>query len=158
MGKPKEGFSNYPSRLRCAAPTCSESRLVLRKNPRRQPTTTASTDMIRRPFCLQTFFTLSQTASSATAMVARSPGLPLAPPPPSASLRPPCRFRDASDVVPTPQTPNQEAKKSHFPLLQLQVPPRHPAHPPLGCCAALPLSWRSRSRTLNPVPTNPRPP
>ncbi|CAB1417446.1 unnamed protein product [Pleuronectes platessa] len=49
--------------------TCSVRRLVRRKNPKRHPMTTASTDMMRSPFCLQTFFTLTQTASKATAIV-----------------------------------------------------------------------------------------
>lgn len=49
--------------------TCSERRRVLRKNPNRQPTTTASTERMRRPFCLQTFFTLTHTSSKATAIV-----------------------------------------------------------------------------------------
>lgn len=49
--------------------TCSVRRRVLRKNPKRHPMTTASTDMMRSPFCLQTFFTLTHTASKATAIV-----------------------------------------------------------------------------------------
>lgn len=48
--------------------TCSVRRRVLRKNPKRQPMTTASTDMMSRPFCLQTFFTRCHTASRAIAM------------------------------------------------------------------------------------------
>lgn len=49
--------------------TCSVRRRVLRKNPKRHPMTTASTDMMRSPFCLQTFFTLTHTASKATAIL-----------------------------------------------------------------------------------------
>lgn len=48
--------------------TCSVRRRVLRKNPKRHPMTTASTDMMRSPFCLQTFFTRTHTASKATAI------------------------------------------------------------------------------------------
>ncbi|KAK5930245.1 hypothetical protein CgunFtcFv8_026500 [Champsocephalus gunnari] len=39
--------------------TCSVRRFVRRKNPKRHPMMTASTDMMRSPFCLQTFFTLN---------------------------------------------------------------------------------------------------
>lgn len=49
--------------------TCSESCLPLRKKPSRQPMTTASTDRMSRPFCLQTFFTRPQTSSRATAIL-----------------------------------------------------------------------------------------
>ena len=59
---------NVTWRCECAWPTCSVSRRVRRKKPSRQPMTTASTDSMRSPFCLHTFFTRSHTASRATAM------------------------------------------------------------------------------------------
>lgn len=49
--------------------TCSESCLPLRKKPSRQPMTTASTDRMSSPFCLQTFFTRPHTSSKATAIL-----------------------------------------------------------------------------------------
>lgn len=51
--------------------TCSESCLPLRKKPSRQPMTTASTDRMSSPFCLQTFFTRPHTSSRATAILRR---------------------------------------------------------------------------------------
>lgn len=51
--------------------TCSESCLPLRKKPSRQPMTTASTDRMSSPFCLQTFFTRPHTSSRATAILLR---------------------------------------------------------------------------------------
>lgn len=49
--------------------TCSESCLPLRKKPSRQPMTTANTDKMSSPFCLQTFFTRPHTSSRATAIL-----------------------------------------------------------------------------------------
>ena len=49
--------------------TCSDSCLPLRKKPSRQPMTTASTDRMSSPFCLQTFFTRPHTSSRATAIL-----------------------------------------------------------------------------------------
>lgn len=74
-------FHKLPSLLLCkygifsavihcrATLTCWESRLVLRKNPRRQPMVTDNTERMSKPFLLQTSLIRARIASKATAML-----------------------------------------------------------------------------------------